>query len=166
MLIGSRPLVAAFVMFSIHWDERGSGPLALKYDSVLVTTMPYRKFGSTPVCSVFFRVQIVFIMLSVELDTNRIINIAVLLQWPDEAMFLSEQKLEDFWTSMKLSPGGARQYQTYNDHLTAIQRVRILQFRIMTQEEFETMPLGKSVLHCRSVRVLQLKILQDINWLA
>ena len=82
-------------------------------------------------------------------------------------MFLSEQKLEDFWTSMKLSPGGARQYQTYNDHLTAIQRVRILQFRIMTQEEFETdMPLGKSVLHCRSVRVLQLKILQGINWLA
>ena len=31
MLIGSRPLVAAFVMFSIHWDERGGDPLELKY---------------------------------------------------------------------------------------------------------------------------------------
>ena len=68
MLIGSRPSVAAFVMFSIHWDERGSDPLALKcglhklrlgHHNVLVTTMLYRKLGSTPVCSVFFRVQIV-----------------------------------------------------------------------------------------------------------
>jgi hypothetical protein len=31
MLIGSRPSVAALVMFSIHWDERDSDPLALKY---------------------------------------------------------------------------------------------------------------------------------------
>ena len=98
-------------------------------------------------------------MLLVELDTNRIINIEVLLPW-DEAMFLSERKLEDSSTrtSMKLSPGGARQYQ--NDQLTAIQRVAVSHY----DAEFEIdMPLGKLVLNCRSVRVLQLKILQDIN---
>ena len=127
--------------------------------------MLYRKFGSTPVCSVIFRVQIVIKMLLVKLDTNRIIKIEVLLSWPDEV--LSERKLENFSArpSMKLSPGGPDVQRAAYSH-TACSYPAVSRY----DAEFETdLPLGKgreTMLHCWSVRVLQLKLLQDINRLA